>query len=69
MYVVYKVEYGGPALSSIFKKVMSRRLGLLINSTEMTWLGIILKQFVSKFSNLLVHPLLLELFIGPQCLC
>ena len=32
----------------------------------MTWLGIILKQFVSKFSNLLVHPLLLELFIGPH---
>ena len=31
----------------------------------MTWLGMILKQFVSKFSNLLVHPLLLEPIYRP----
>jgi hypothetical protein len=38
----------------------------LIISIEMTWLGIILKHFVSRFINPLVHPLLSEAFIGLQ---
>ena len=31
----------------------------------MAWLGIILKQLVSKFSNSLAHPLLLETIYRP----